>query len=55
LFTEKRIQEGLNSLPAGQEVEVVLQQMLTKIRQYAGAAEQSDDITMMGLRYKGKT
>ena len=54
LFTEKRIQEGLNSLPAGQEVEVVLQQMLTKIRQYAGAAEQSDDITMMGLRYKGK-
>lgn len=54
LFTEARIKDGLNGLAAGQPVDDLLQQMLAVVRQYAGNAEQSDDITMLGLRYKGK-
>lgn len=54
LFTEARIKDGLNGLAAGQPVADLLQQMLAVVRQYAGNAEQSDDITMLGLRYKGK-
>ncbi len=54
LFTEARIKDGLNGLVAGQSVADLLRQMLAVVRQYAGNAEQSDDITMLGLRYKGK-
>ena len=54
LFTEARIKDGLNGLAAGQSVADLLRQMLAVVRQYAGNAEQSDDITMLGLRYKGK-
>lgn len=54
LFTEARIKDGLNGLAAGQPVDDLLRQMLAVVRQYAGNAEQSDDITMLGLRYKGK-
>ena len=54
LFTEARLKDGLNGLAAGQPVADLLQQMLAVVRQYAGNAEQSDDITMLGLRYKGK-
>lgn len=54
LFTEARIKDGLNGLTEDQPVETILQQMLAVVRQYAGTAEQSDDITMLGLRYRGK-
>ena len=54
LFTEARIRDSLNSLAADQPVADLLKQMLAVVQQYAGVAEQSDDITMLGLRYKGK-
>ncbi|MCR5757436.1 MAG: SpoIIE family protein phosphatase [Selenomonas sp.] len=54
LFTEARIKEGLNHLSDRQDVSAILDQMLQVVRQYAGDAEQSDDITMLGLRYRGK-
>ncbi|MBQ1460825.1 MAG: SpoIIE family protein phosphatase, partial [Selenomonas sp.] len=53
MFTEARIKAALNDLPAVQPVTDILQQMYAVIRQYAGNAEQSDDITMLGLRYNG--
>ncbi|MBQ1415761.1 MAG: SpoIIE family protein phosphatase, partial [Selenomonas sp.] len=53
MFTEARIKAALNDLPAAQPVTDILQQMYAVIRQYAGNAEQSDDITMLGLRYNG--
>ena len=53
IFTEARIKTALNDLPAAQPVTDILQQMYAVIRQYAGNAEQSDDITMLGLRYNG--
>ncbi len=54
LFKESRIKEELNVLPPDQKVEDVLSKLLEKVRQHAGGAEQSDDITMLGLRYNGK-
>ena len=53
LFTEERIKETLNSLPKGQNPEELLPRMQASIRKYADTAEQSDDITMLGLRYYG--
>ncbi len=53
LFKESRIKEELNVLPPDQKVEDILSKLLEKVRQHAGGAEQSDDITMLGLRYNG--
>ena len=54
LFKASRIKEEMNALPLNQKVEDILSKLLEKIRQHAGGAEQSDDITMLGLRYNGK-
>ena len=54
LFTEPRIRDTLNNLSAERQPEKLLPQMLAAIRQYAGGEEQSDDITMVGLRYDGQ-
>ena len=54
LFTEPRIRATLNNLSAERQPEKLLSQMLAAIRQYAGGEEQSDDITMVGLRYDGQ-
>lgn len=53
LFTEPRIREEMNALPSNQNIEEILTKLLEKIRRHAGGAEQSDDITMLGLRYNG--
>lgn len=52
LFTEARIRDTLNALQQ-QDAESVLHAMLKAIEAYAGNAEQSDDITMLGLQYFG--
>lgn len=53
-FTEPRIKFTLNTMPSKHSVEEILSEMLNNIKQFAGNAEQSDDITMLGLKYKGK-
>ena len=54
-FTEPRIKFTLNTMPANQNVDEILSNMLNKIKEFAGNAEQSDDITMLGMEYKGKS
>ena len=51
LFTEPRIRDTLNALPPEQDVAGILSAVLEAVRRHAGNAEQSDDITMLGLRY----
>lgn len=53
-FTEPRIKFTLNTMPSNQNIDEILSNMLNKIKQFAGNAEQSDDITMLGLQYNGK-
>ena len=53
-FTEPRIKFTLNTMPPKHSVEEILSEVLNNIKQFAGNAEQSDDITMLGLRYNGK-
>lgn len=48
-FTEQRILEIAD--PAGSDTEGFLGTMLDAVRQFRGEAEQSDDITMLALRY----
>ena len=51
-FTERQIKEKLNGLPH-MSIEDILAKMREFVRQHAGTAPQSDDITMLGLRYYG--
>ena len=51
-FTERQIKEKLNGLPH-MSIEDILAKMREFVRQHAGTAPQSDDITMLGLRFYG--
>ena len=48
-----RMLEELNSLKDSDQ-ETVLRGVLGDIRNYAGSAEQFDDITMLGLTFQGE-
>ena len=52
-YGRDRMLEQLNSLKDSDQ-QTVLRGLLCDIRNYAGTAEQFDDITMLGLTYKGK-
>ena len=52
-FTEPQIRATLNALEPNQTMEGILAAVLKKIKEHAGNAGQSDDITMLGLRYMG--
>ena len=49
-FSLDRVQEVLGSLKEVQP-EVLLKTMLEKVQQFAGEAEQSDDVTMLAFQY----
>ncbi len=53
LYSEERLKERLDSIEAGCSAEQVLNLVREDLRAYAGDAEQSDDITMLGLIYQG--
>ena len=54
LYGEERLEKCLNGLGAGNvSVEKILEAVRLSIEKYADGAEQSDDITMIGLRYRG--
>lgn len=51
-FTEKRVRETLLEI-GEREPEELLTRMRDILKEYAGTAQQSDDITMLGLKYNG--
>ena len=52
LYSEERLQETLNRQPQ-KDVGEILAFVRQDVRNYAGGAEQSDDITMLGLKFCG--
>ena len=54
LYGEERLEKCLNGLGTeGIAVEKILEAVRLSLEKYAEGAEQSDDITMIGLRYRG--
>ena len=55
LYSEERLQQTLNNLSASIPMKELLAAIRADIEEYVGEAEQSDDITMMGIRYLSHT
>jgi serine phosphatase RsbU (regulator of sigma subunit) len=53
LFTAGRIQETLASLRPGEPAEVVAKAVIQNVAEFVGEAPQSDDITILVVRYTG--
>ena len=53
LFSETRLQEILGEVPKESMPEAVLKHVTKALEAHADGAEQSDDITMLGLKYMG--
>ena len=54
VYSEERLQAALAGIPSGNDVPVtdVLAALRKDITAHAGGAEQSDDITMLAIRYR---
>ena len=55
LFSEEKLITVLDAVPADAETKDILTVVSEKVKAHAGNAEQSDDVTMLGLMYKGWT
>ena len=53
LYSEERLKDALDRVPAGASVEDVVAFVRDDIRKHVGMAEQSDDITMLTVLYQG--
>ena len=53
LYSNERLQEFLNTTDSTEPLEELLAQVRQSIKNHAGDAQQSDDITMLALRFKG--
>ena len=53
LYGEERLKDMLNRAGNKETVQEVLSAVKEDVTTHAGTAEQSDDITMLGLRYLG--
>ena len=53
LYSNERLEEFLNSTDKNLALEELLAQVRQSIKNHAGDAQQSDDITMLALRFKG--
>jgi serine phosphatase RsbU (regulator of sigma subunit) len=53
LFKDSRIRACLESLPKEASAEFVVKNLMKKVSEFAGHAPQSDDITILALRYLG--
>lgn len=54
MFTKERLEKKLSLLSAKAEPGEVIEDVLLEVQRHAGAAEQSDDITMVALNYAGR-
>ena len=53
LFTDGKLKDLLGTVPAEMETKDILALVSRAVKAHAGSAEQSDDVTMLGLLYKG--
>ena len=53
LFTDKKLKDLLGTVPAHMETKEILALVSRAVKAHAGEAEQPDDVTMLGLLYKG--
>ena len=53
LFKASRIEETLASIPEGESAEVIVKALMRNVSKFADNAPQSDDITILVLRYSG--
>ena len=53
LFTDKKLKDLLGTVPADREAKDILALVSRAVKAHAGEAEQSDDMTMLGLLYQG--
>jgi len=53
LFSDKRLQQALMEL-RDRDVSALIRALRDEIRRYAGDEPQSDDITMLALKFKGR-
>jgi sigma-B regulation protein RsbU (phosphoserine phosphatase) len=54
LFSEEKLITVLDAAPAEAEAQDILRLVSEEVKAHAGNAEQSDDVTMLGLIYKGR-
>ena len=54
LFSEERLREFLNRQDKSEPLETLLHNLHKEIKRYAGEVDQSDDITMLAVTYRGK-
>lgn len=54
LYTEARLQAALDATP-GASVHELIQGVMQDVKRFAAGAQQSDDITMLAIRYRGST
>ena len=54
LYSNERLEEFLNSTDKNLPLDKLLEQVRQSIKNHAGDAQQSDDITMLALRFNGK-
>ena len=54
LFNEERLREALSALPGNRTAKEILGAVQAAVDAHASGAEPSDDITMLGLVYKGQ-
>jgi serine phosphatase RsbU (regulator of sigma subunit) len=54
LFKESRIHASLESVPHDASAEFIVKNLMKNVSNFAGHAPQSDDITILALRYVGK-
>ena len=55
LYSEERLEKTINNVGIGLSVQEILANVRKDIDAHAGGAEQSDDITMLGVKFFGKT
>ncbi len=53
LYTQKRAQTALDASPSDQPMERLVADLTASVAAFAAGAEQSDDITILSLRYSG--
>ena len=53
LFSESRLEQFLSSLDPSISAQELTQRLVSEVRQFSSTMEQSDDITIVAMRYRG--